>query len=113
MRPWYKLSLACGFVPLCTGILIFLGWLITRVHWLKMAGAVTLSAGAGLFVIGVLYFLVYFIQSRNNAVTLLHQPIHLERVVEWTSVRYDSKKELFRRKLRTEVRSTLTINPEL
>ena len=54
-------------MPLSTGILIFICWLVTRTHWLKMAGLVTLYIGLGVFVIGVICLVIYFVQSRNNA----------------------------------------------
>ncbi len=68
MNLWYKLSLVCGLMPLSTGILIFLCWLVTRAHWLKMVGLVTLYIGLGLFVIGVIFLVIYFIQSRKNEI---------------------------------------------
>jgi hypothetical protein len=68
MNQWYRFSLVCGFVPLCTGILIFLCWLVTRAHWLEIAGAVTLYAGFAVFFIGVICLAVYFFKARKNGV---------------------------------------------
>ena len=66
MSRWYKLSLVSGLVPLCTGILIFLCWLVTRDNRLEMMGAYTISVGLGLFIVGIFCLTIYVIQSRNN-----------------------------------------------
>jgi hypothetical protein len=47
-----KLAFLCGTLPLVTGTLIFLTWLITRWDWLMLAGLITIFLGLVWFVIG-------------------------------------------------------------
>ena len=60
--------MVCGLVPLCTGILIFLCWLVFRDNWLETAGVYTIYVGVASFVIGMFCLTLYVIQSRNSKV---------------------------------------------
>ncbi|SHE21945.1 hypothetical protein [methanotrophic endosymbiont of Bathymodiolus puteoserpentis (Logatchev)] len=68
MNRWHLVSLACGFIPLCVGIFIFLAWLTTRAHWLEVAGIINLYAGLMLFCIGIISLIVYFYKAQKNTV---------------------------------------------
>ncbi len=68
MNRWYRISLICGLVPLCTGIFIFLAWLPTRSDWLEIAGIVNLYIGLALFFIGVICLSIYFYTARKKSV---------------------------------------------
>lgn len=52
MNRAYRLSLACGIVPLVAGVGIFLAWVATRQDWLMTAGMITLVAGFIAFFVG-------------------------------------------------------------
>ena len=65
MNIWYKLSLACGLIPLTTGGLIFFSWLASREDWLMTAGIFNIMAGLALFVCGLIFLFVYGLKERK------------------------------------------------
>ncbi|MCD6050362.1 MAG: hypothetical protein K0Q55_1765 [Verrucomicrobia bacterium] len=49
-----KLAFLCGVLPLVTGTLVFLTWLVTRWDWLMLAGLITIFLGLVWFVMGAI-----------------------------------------------------------
>ena len=48
-----RVAVACGALPLLTGVSIFLCWLVTGWEWLMGAGIITIYAGCLLFLCGI------------------------------------------------------------
>jgi len=63
---WYRISLACGLVPLGVGVLIFIGWFLTSAHWLEVAGLINIAVGLCLFCVGVFCLLVYGYKAKKS-----------------------------------------------
>ena len=62
----YRVAVACGAIPLVTGIGVFLLWVPTRWEFFVAAGIVTIGAGLVLFTIGVIT-LGYFVWTSWRA----------------------------------------------
>lgn len=58
MVKWYRLGLISALLPLVTGAVILVAWLVTRQNWLMMAGIYTIICGLILFSMGVVAIIV-------------------------------------------------------
>src|SRR5437762_13849198 len=61
----YRTIILSGAAPLVTGLAIFLLFLITRSHWLVLAGAVTVVIGLPLLGSGMIVLIGYYRQERR------------------------------------------------
>jgi len=62
-----KLAFLCGALPLVTGTLGFLTWLVTRWDWLMLAGLVTIFLGLVWFVMGAICLSIHLHRSDQLA----------------------------------------------
>ena len=63
---FYLLSIICALIPLLTGTIIFLLWVITRKSFLESFGVYTIYGGFFLFILGIIFLAVYFFMNRKN-----------------------------------------------
>jgi hypothetical protein len=62
----YRIALACGLVPLVTGVGIFLLWLATGWVWLISAGFMTIFGGIVSVLIGAGCLVAYFLRTSQD-----------------------------------------------
>jgi uncharacterized membrane protein YdcZ (DUF606 family) len=82
MNRAYRLSLACGIVPLVAGVGIFLAWVVTRQDWLMTAGMITLVAGFIAFCVGAV--------ALGRFCWLAIRKEHIPRTKVWSKARWSA-----------------------